>query len=113
MDRKAFDMLAQKGCLCNIEEFLIQKDPDLYEKLRSDLVSNTVILKDNALDTQLDDSATYSAVTDKYPMGVNITGSPLLPESGINGALYLGIISNAPHTDAAVEYLRYLTDPLS
>ena len=113
MDRKAFDMLAQKGCLCNIEEFLIQKDPDLYEKLRSDLVSNTVILKDNALDAQLDDSATYSAVTDKYPLGVKLTGSPLLPESGINGALYLGIISNAPHTDAAVEYLRYLTDPLS
>lgn len=113
MDRKAFDILAQRGYLCNIEEFLVQKDPDLYEELRSDLVSNTVILEDNALDAQLDDSVTYSAITNEYPMGVDITGSPLLPESGINGSLYLGIISNAPHTDAAVEYLRYLTDPLS
>ena len=110
MDQKAFDMLAQRGCLCNVEELLRQKAPDLYEELQSDLVSNTIILEDNALDAQLDDSVTYSAVTDEYPMGIDITGSPLLPEGGISGTLYLGIISNAPHADTSIEYLRYLTD---
>lgn len=111
MDQKAFDMLSQNGCLCNIEELLMQNAPDLYEELRSDLASNTVIIEDNALDARLDDSVTYSAVTDEYPMAVDITQSPLLPESGISGTLYLGIISNAPHADTAVDYLRYLTNP--
>ena len=109
MDQEAFDLLSGKGCLCDIEKFLIEEDPGLYETLQSQLVTGTVILEDNAVDAMADDAVTYNAVTDEYPMGVDLTSSPHVPEGGISGTLYLGVISNAPHTDTAVAYLRYLT----
>lgn len=111
MDREAFDLLSGRGCLCDMEQFLGEQAPDLLEELRPQLVSNTVILEDNALDAQLDDSVAYSAVTDEYPMGIDLTQSPLLPESGITGTLYLGIIANTPRRETAAACLRYLADP--
>ena len=109
MDREAFDLLSARGCLCDMEKLLLEEAPDLYEALRSRLAVNTVIIEDNAFDVQLDADVTYRAVTEEYPMGIDLTGFPLLPEGKISGALYLGVISNAPHTDTAVAYLRYLT----
>lgn len=109
MDKKAFDLLSGRGYLCDIEKLLIQEAPDLYQSLQPQLVSNTVILEDNAIDAGLDDAVAYTAVTEEYPTGIELTHSPHIPESGISGTLYLGVISNAPHIDTAVEYLRYLT----
>lgn len=112
MDQEAFDLLSGRGYLCDMEQFLEKEAPDLLEDLRPQLISNTVILKDNALDAQLDDSVTYNAVTDEYPMGIDLTRSPLIPERGITGTLYLGIISNTPRRDTAAICLRYLTEPI-
>ncbi len=110
MDRKAFDILAGRGYLCNIEQFLFQEAPDLYQELQSMLVENTVIIEDNSLDVQLGSSDSYTAVTDEYPMAVNLSKSELILKEGFDGTLYLGIVNNAPHTDAAVAFLQYLTD---
>ena len=110
MDKKAFDIFAKNGYLCNIEQLLIQEAPELYEELQSTLVTNTVIMEDNAVDTLLDSSITYTAVTDEYPMAVDISGSELILREGFDGTLYLGVIPNAPHMDTAVSYLRYLTE---
>ncbi len=110
MDRKAFDILAGRGYLCNIEQFLFQEAPDLYQELQSMLVENTVIIEDNSLDVQLGSSDSYTAVTDEYPMAVNLSKSELILKEGFDGTLYLGIVNNAPHTDAAAAFLQYLTD---
>ncbi len=112
MDKTAFDILSKNGYLCNIEELLIQEAPDLYEKLQAGLVTNTVIIKDNSIDTQLDSSVTYKAETDEYPMAVDLSQSDLILKKGFNGTLYLGIISNSPRMDTTIAYLRYLTEPL-
>lgn len=113
MDRNAFDILAKKGYLCNMEQFLLENTPpDLYKKLRDALVTNTVIIEDNSLDAELDPSVVYTSVTDEFPMAVDLSGSPLILKEGFDGALYLGIISNAPHTETAADYLRYLTESL-
>ena len=110
MDKKAFDIFSKKGYLCNIEQLLIQEAPELYDELQPSLVTNTVIIEDNSIDTMLDSSVSYTAVTDEYPMAVDISGSELILREGFDGTLYLGIISNAPHMDTAVAYLRYLTE---
>lgn len=110
MDEKAFDLLAARGYLCDMEKLLMETDPNLYETLQSRLAINTAIIEDNAIEAQLDDSVVYTAVTDEYPMAVDLTKSPHIPEDGISGTLYLGIISNAPHPDTSVAYLRYLTE---
>lgn len=112
MDKNAFDILAKRGYLCNMEQLLKNTPPYLYETLQPCLVANTVIIEDNSLDAGLDPSVVYTAVTDEFPMAVDISESPLILKEGFDGALYLGIISNAPHTDTAVAYLRYLTEPL-
>lgn len=112
MDRKSFDIFAKRGYLCNIEQFLIQEAPDLYNELQPMLVDNTVIIEDNSVDVQLNSSIAYTAVTDEYPMAVDISLSELIRKEGFDGTLYLGIISNAPHSDTAVAYLQYLTDSL-
>ncbi len=112
MDKTAFDMFSKRGYLCNMEQLLIQAAPDLYEELQAELVTNTVIIEDNSIDTQLDSSVTYTAVTDEYPMAVDISQSNLILKEGFDGTLYLGIISNSSHMDTAIAYLRYLTDSL-
>lgn len=112
MDDKAFDIFAKRGYLCNIEQLLIQEAPDLYNELQPMLVENTVIIEDNSIDAQLDSSVTYTAVTDEYPMAIDISQLNLIQKEGFDGTLYLGIIPNAPHADTAVAYLQYLTDSL-
>ncbi len=112
MDKIAFDMFLKRGYLCDMEQFLIREAPDLYEEFQTELVTNTVIIENNSLDTQLDSSVTYTAVTDEYPMVVDISRSDLILKEGFDGTLYLGIIFNAPHVEAAIAYLRYLTDSL-
>lgn len=110
MDRKAFDILANRGYFCNIEQFLLQEAPDLYQELQSMLVENTVIIEDNSLDVQLGSSDAYTAVTDEYPMAVDLSKSELILKEGFDGTLYLGVVNNAPHTDVAAAFLQYLTD---
>lgn len=112
MDKKSFDIFAKRGYLCNIEQFLIQETPDLYNELQPMLVENTVIIEDNSVDVQLDSSVAYTSVTDEYPMAVDISQSELIRKEGFDGTLYLGIIANAPHKDTAVAYLQYLTASL-
>ena len=110
MDKKAFDILANRGYFCNIEQFLLQEAPNLYQELQSMLVENTIIIEDNSIDIQLGSSAAYTAVTDEYPMAVDLSQSELIRQEGFDDTLYLGIIANAPHADTAAAFLQYLID---
>lgn len=108
MNKEAFDAFSQNGYLCDLEKLLQQKNPGLYKEVSPFLQTNTEILNDNSIDIYLDPSVTYSAETKEYPMGLDISESVYLKNAGMNGTVYLGVISNSPHLSEAVSYIDYL-----
>ena len=109
MNQEAFDAFSQNGYLHDLDSILSEHAPDLYGYLRPDLVSNMVILEDNADDLVLDDSVEYTAVTREALYGLDLSDTPLIRQAGFEDPVYLGIIANSPRLDAVMEYLRYLT----
>lgn len=108
MNKEAFDAFAQNGYLCNLDRLLAKEEPKLYEKLKPFLVKNISILEDNAIDLIFDDSLTYSAKTEKYSMGLDLSASPAIQEAGFGETVYLGVIKNTPRKDVVMEYIKYL-----
>lgn len=108
MNKEAFDAFAQNGYLCNLDRLLAKEEPKLYEKLKPFLVKNISILEDNAMDLIFDDSLTYSAKTEKYSMGLDLSASPAIQEAGFGETIYLGVIKNTPRKDVVMEYIKYL-----
>lgn len=110
MNREAFDAFSQSGYLYDLKEFLSENDPALYERLKPALVSNIVILQDNADDLVLDDSIPYSAVTEEGLFGLDLSGSAFIQQAGFEDVVYLGIAANSPRREAVLAYLNYLTE---
>ena len=108
MNKEAFDAFSQNGYLCDLKVLLSQNDNELYQELSPFLQTNTVILKDNSIDMLFDDSITYSAQTEEYPMGLDISQFSCIKDAHLNGTIYLGVIANSPHAAEGVEYVRYL-----
>lgn len=108
MNREAFDAFSQNGYLCDISKLLSQENPDLLNTLEPFLITNTAILEDNSLDLYFDDSTVYQAETEEYPMGLDLSQSPLIQEAGFDDTVYLGILANSPRKKSAVSYLEYL-----
>lgn len=108
MDQEAFDAFSQNGYLYNIEEFLSEEDYQLYLDCQELLRDNIVILEDNADEAALDNSVSYTAETEEYPMALDISFSPLLKDAGFTDSVYLGVVKNTPRKEEAVEYIRYL-----
>lgn len=108
MNKEAFDAFSQNGYLCNLEDLIKGTDSQLYQKVAPFLQTNTEILKDNSLDVYLDHSVTYSAQTTEYSMGLDLSESGYIKNAGMNGTVYLGVISNSPHLSEAVSYIDYL-----
>ena len=108
MNREAFDAFSQNGYLHDLDSFLSAEDPDLYRALEPSLVSNIVILEDNADDMALDDSLSYSALTQEHRFGLNLSESPYVERAGFGDPVYLCIVANTPRTEAVMSYLRYL-----
>ena len=110
MNKEAFDSFSQNGYLCNLEELLAAEDTALYNHLKPYLITNTIILEDNSVDTVLDPSVAYEAVTEEYPVGLDLSQTGRVSKAGFDDAVYLGIVSNSLRKDAAVNYIRYLTE---
>jgi len=108
MDKQAFDAFSQNGYLSNINELLAEQAPALHRQLAPYFVTNTVILEDNSKDLLLDDSAIYHAKTQEYPMGLDLSDSPLIQKGGFQETVYLGIIKNSPRMHTVFDYLKYL-----
>ena len=108
MNKEAFDAFSQNGYLCNMEQLLSKADEKSYQSLSKYLQTNTVILEDNAIDLYLDDSVTYKAKTEEYPMGLDISNSPYIKNANMSGTIYLSVIANSPHQSEAVNYINYL-----
>lgn len=106
MDKEAFDAFSQNGYLCNLEK-LLSSSP-LHNDLKPYLVTNTAILEDNSIDLALDPSVAYQAVTDEYPMALDLSQQGLIQEAGFTDTVYLGIIENSPRKKMAINYIYYL-----
>lgn len=81
MNKEAFDAFSQNGYLCNLKELLQDSAPD---------------------------SPAYQAVTEEYPMGLDVSREGLFKEAGFEEPVYLGVIANSPRMDAAVEYINFI-----
>ena len=108
MNQEAFDAFSQNGYLYDLEQLFSETDPALYEKIRSDLVYNIVILEDNANDRILNKSIPYSARTEEHAFGLDISQTPFIRQSGFDESVYLGIAANSPRLNTVSEYLKYL-----
>lgn len=108
MDKTAFDAFSQNGYLFDLNELLAEEAPALHQQLAPYFVTNTVILEDNSEDLLLDDSAVYHAETEEYPMGLDLSASPLIQKGGFQETVYLGIIKNSPRIHMVFDYLEYL-----
>lgn len=109
MNREAFDAFSQSGYLSNMEELLQDTDPEALSGLKEYLVTNTVILEDNADDMELDSSLSYQAVTEEFPAGLLVSKKGLFRKAGFTEDVFLGVIKNSPRKDMAVEYIKYLS----
>lgn len=111
MNREAFDAFSQNGYLLDLELFLSEEDPDLYQALKPDLAANIVILEDNAEDVALDASLPYSAVTEERFYGLDLSRTAHIRQAGFEDKVYLGIVANTPRREQVLQYLRYLLAP--
>lgn len=111
MNQEAFDAFSQNGYLYNLEMFLLQTNPALYETVKSNLVSNLFILEDNSIERQLDTSLPYQAITEEHYYGIDLSDTKLIQNAGFEEPVYLGIIANSPRTDTVIAYLNYLLSP--
>ncbi len=105
MNKEAFDAFCENGYLLNIETFLREHSLELYGRLQKRLVTGTAVLEDNA---QMDPDVSHSVQTDEYPMGVDLSDSPVIQKAGFQDAVYLGVIANTPRTEMVLSYLEYL-----
>ena len=78
MDKEAFDAFSQSGYLCNIENLLHEAKPEAAAEWKPYLTTNTVILEDNTEDMMLDESLSYQAVTEEFPMGLLLSQKGLI-----------------------------------
>ncbi len=99
LNKEAFDAFAQNGFLKNLEEFLGDAPLTAY------LVNNIVILEDN-MDEVAWENAEYTAVTEEFPMGLDLSGTPLF--SQFEDTVYLAVLANTPRAEAALAYSNYL-----
>lgn len=109
MNREAFDAFSQNGYLLDLDSFLSTQDPELYQALQPSLISNVVVLEDNADDMVLDASLSYAAVTETHCFGLDLSRCPYIKQAGFEDTVYLGILANTPRTDTTLSYLWYLS----
>lgn len=102
MNGDGYRLLSQSGYLLPLE--------GLPESLIPYLTENEIILESNAIDVQLNTASDYRVVTQTAANGLDVSGFPLFRDAGFDGAVYMGVIANTQHWDAAVTYLQYLLE---
>ncbi|MCQ2508679.1 MAG: hypothetical protein MJ097_07835 [Dorea sp.] len=110
MTQDVFDSFSQNGYLINLEDFIGQKDPALYESLGSDLIENLEILWDNTDEVMADRTVPYQSETTTYLMGIDVSDFPCIKEAGFGESVYLGILKNTPREDVVLDYIHYISE---
>lgn len=109
MNREAYDIMSAGGYLLPLEGFL---DASLRSRVSDQLTGNTVILEDNEIEHNLDESVPYQAETEAVVNGILISAFPLFARAEFSGDVFLGVVGNSARTDAVLQYIDYLTsDP--
>jgi len=108
MNKEAFDAFSQNGYLCDLYQLLSSTDTGLYKQLQPYLTNNTEIIEDNSIDSGLNPSVPYQAVTKEYPMGLDLSETDFIQKAGFSERVYLGIIKNSPRKDTSLSYVKYL-----
>lgn len=108
MNREAYDIFSQKGYLLDLGELLAAEGP-LYQTLASQLITNTVILEDNAIEYSLNEASRYEAVTEEAANALDVSASPIFQAAGFSDPVYLGVVGNSPRIPAVLQYIAYLT----
>lgn len=106
MNREAYDLLSQGGYLLDLAAPLSEPDPALLPLL----TQNAVILSDNGIEYQLGEAETHEVVTEDVYNGVLLSALPRFRAAGFGEDVYFGVIANSPRTEAALQYLHYLTE---
>jgi len=107
MNKEAYDIFSQKGYLIDLHT-LLSPGGSLYSLLEPHLMTNTVILEDNATEYMLNETNRYRAITEEVTNGLDISAFPLLQEAGFQDSVYLGVVGNSPRLSAAIQYIEYL-----
>lgn len=108
MNQEAYDIMSSGGYLLPLEE-LLKQDDSLRIRISGQLVTNQVILEDNEIDHQLDESVPYQAVTKTVANAVLISSFDLFEQAEFSGDVYLGVIGNSPRLDTVLHFIDYLT----
>lgn len=100
MNRDAYDILSASGYLMALDALI---SPETAA-----LTANTVVLEDNAVDYNLGNADTYTAVTEEAVNAVDVSALSLFTQAGFDDAVYLGIIGNTPRLEQCLQYVDYL-----
>ena len=111
MDRKAYDLLSEKGYLLSLAEPPEGAAPGLWEAMAPFVTENEVVLSDNELEVTLGEAETWERVTERVPNALRVTELETISRAAPDGELYLGLIANSPRQAAALRYLAYLLAP--
>ncbi len=101
MNGEAYRQMSESGFLLDLSA---------YVELQPYLVSNQVIVEDNAVEYSLGESETYSSVTETAANAVDASGFPIFRNAGITENLYIAIIANSPRQEECLNYILYLLD---
>lgn len=108
MNDFSYNAFSQRGYLEDLNEYLGSHDPELYEALKDQITTNSMIVNDNSNDVVLDSSVEYTAEMEEHPFAFKYVNTELFPYTSEENPLYVGIVVNSKNTDAAVQYLRFL-----
>ena len=104
MNREAYDLLSASGYLLNLCELAPDGDP-----VRAFLVTNAVVVSDNAIEWQLNEADSHERVTESVQNGLALSDCPLFRTAGFEEDVYAGVIANSPRPAEALRYLQYLS----
>jgi hypothetical protein len=110
MNKEAYDLFSSSGFLCRLDD-LLKQDTELYNELSDLIVSNTVILDDNAIEYDLGEAEEYKAETTEIPNGLDVSTAPCLASAGFPDTVYFGVIENSTHKEEALSFAGYLFEP--
>ena len=105
MNRESYDFFSGKGYLL---DFTVATDID--EKVLPYIVSNAVIIEDNAIDHLLNEAVSHEVVTKDVCNGIELTELPAFQRAGFDTPLYLGVIANSPRMEEAMGYIHFLLE---
>lgn len=108
MNHEAYNIFSHNGYLLELPD-LLSEDTSLLRSLEPHLITNSVIVEDNAIEYDLNEADRYVAVTEESVNALDVSAFPVFAEAGFPEAVYLGVVANSPRQSAVLQYIKYLT----